>query len=147
MYMTQRLLRLRDILKPTGSIYFHCDPTASHYLKVIMDGVFGRINFRNEIIWGYRGLPSKAKKWQQKHDVLLFYSKGSEATFNVLRGNADVSGWRAVSPRERRGWPALTADSFAASVRSVDSLDHVAVGDPVLDPQVLAGGHSSSASP
>ena len=46
MYMTQRLIRLRDILKPTGSIYFHCDPTASHYVKVIMDGVFGRKNLQ-----------------------------------------------------------------------------------------------------
>ena len=51
MYMTQRLVLLRDILKPTGSMYFHCDPTASHYIKVIMDGVFGRKNFRNEIVW------------------------------------------------------------------------------------------------
>ena len=53
MYMTQRLIRLRDVLKPTGAIYFHCDPTASHYVKIIMDGIFGRNNFRNEIIWDY----------------------------------------------------------------------------------------------
>ena len=51
MYMTQRLIRLRDVLKPTGAIYFHCDPTASHYVKIIMDGIFGRNNFGNEIIW------------------------------------------------------------------------------------------------
>ena len=55
MYMTQRLVRMKRILKPTGSIYFHCDPTASHYIKVIMDGIFGRKNFRNEIVWCYRG--------------------------------------------------------------------------------------------
>ena len=53
MYITQRLIRLKDLLAPTGSIYFHCDPTASHYIKVIMDGIFGRKNFRNEIVWCY----------------------------------------------------------------------------------------------
>ncbi len=79
MYMTQRLLRLRDILKPTGSIYFHCDPTASHYLKIIMDGVFGRKNFRNEIIWSYDG-PGRppARDFRRKHDVILRYSYGED---------------------------------------------------------------------
>ena len=84
MYMTQRLLRLRDILKPTGSIYFHCDPTASHYLKVIMDGVFGRKNFRNEIIWSYRRWPSKTPNFQTMHDVILRYSRGEEWAWNQL---------------------------------------------------------------
>ena len=54
LYMTPRLLEMRRILKQTGSIYLHCDPTASHYIKIIMDGIFGDKNFRNEIIWGYR---------------------------------------------------------------------------------------------
>ena len=50
-YMVQRLLHMKVILRPTGSIYLHCDPTASHYIKVMMDGIFGHRNFRNEIIW------------------------------------------------------------------------------------------------
>ena len=54
-YMVERLLWMRFILKPTGTIYLHCDPTASHYIKVMMDGVFGHQNFRNEIIWHYDG--------------------------------------------------------------------------------------------
>ncbi|MBE8232981.1 MAG: hypothetical protein HAW67_04540 [Endozoicomonadaceae bacterium] len=83
MYMTQRLVRLKKILKDTGSIYFHCDPTASHYIKVIMDGVFGRGNFRNEIIWGYR-TGGVSKKWfARKHDVILVYSKDEkQCVFN-----------------------------------------------------------------
>ena len=76
MYMTERLIGLRDILKPTGSIYFHCDPTASHYIKVIMDGVFGRKNFRNEIIWDYTFRLMDLKRiYNRKHDVILFYAR------------------------------------------------------------------------
>ena len=54
-YMAMRLLEMRRLLKPTGTIYLHCDPTMSHYLKLVMDAIFGRRNFRNEIIWCYRG--------------------------------------------------------------------------------------------
>ncbi len=74
-YMTERLLPLKRILKPTGSIYFHCDPTASHYIKVMMDAIFGYENFCNEIIWHYDGpqRPSR-KKFGAKHDVILRYS-------------------------------------------------------------------------
>ena len=76
MYMTQRLIRLRSILKPTGSIYLHCDPEASHYLKVIMDGVFGRANFRNEIVWHYSGWNRRLRSaFNSRHDVVLFYSR------------------------------------------------------------------------
>ena len=84
MYMTQRLIRLRNILKPTGSIYFHCDSTASHYIKIIMDGVFGRKHFRNEIIWSYRRWPSKTPNFQTMHDVILRYSRGEEWAWNQL---------------------------------------------------------------
>ena len=80
-YMAIRLLEMRRILKPTGSIYLHCDPTMSHYLKELMDALFGWRNFRNEIVWGYRtgGL---GKHWfGRKHDVILFFSKSKTYTF------------------------------------------------------------------
>ena len=77
MYMTQRLVRFRAILKPTGSIYFHCDPTASHYLKVIMDGVFRRENFRNEVVWCYKENDTATRWFPRKHDVLLYYARGN----------------------------------------------------------------------
>lgn len=84
-YMAERLEECRRLLKPTGSIYLHCDPTASHYLKAVMDGVFGPRNFRNEIIWHYRRWTGKADRFQRLHDVLLFYSGGSrEITFRPL---------------------------------------------------------------
>ena len=85
--MAIRLAELRRVLKPTGSIYLHCDPTASHYLKLLMDAVFGVKNYRNELIWHYRGvaLTSAKKVYPRKHDTLLFYSKGDSWTFNVPR--------------------------------------------------------------
>ena len=74
--MAVRLLEMKRILKPTGSIYLHCDPTASHYLKMVMDGLFGSENFRNEIIWHYDGPQRPSKKtFGAKHDVLIRYSK------------------------------------------------------------------------
>ena len=83
-YMGERLAMLRDLLKPTGSIYLHCDPTASHYLKALMDALFGAAQFRNEIVWCYTG-PGNTPRWfPRKHDTLLFYCKddGVGATFN-----------------------------------------------------------------
>ncbi len=82
--MALRLIELQRILKPTGSVYLHCDPTASHYLKIVMDAIFGEENFKNEIIWHYRRWTGRAKKFQQLHDVILFYTKSNEYTFNVL---------------------------------------------------------------
>ena len=83
-FMAVRLLAMRRLLKETGSIYLHCDPTASHYLKELMDAVFGRKNFRNEIVWHYRRWTGKAKVFQKLHDIILFYSKSSDYTFNIL---------------------------------------------------------------
>lgn len=73
--MAPRLLEMRRILKDTGSIYLHCDPTASHYLKLLMDAVFGEDNFQNEIVWCYRGGGVPRKAFARKHDTILFYSK------------------------------------------------------------------------
>ena len=82
-YMAQRLFEMHRILKDTGSIYLHCDPTASHYLKIIMDAIFGRKQFQNEFIWFYSGGGASKKRWARKHDVLLFYSKSNTWTFNI----------------------------------------------------------------
>jgi len=76
--MASRLLELRRILKPTGSLYLHCDPTASHYLKILLDAVFGPPNFRNEIIWRRSGAHNKCGRWGPIHDVILFYSKSDD---------------------------------------------------------------------
>jgi len=80
-YMAIRLLECHRLLKETGSIYFHCDPTMSHYLKTLMDCVFGEGNFRNEIVWCYRKWSVSAGQFVRNHDIVLFYA-GEGRTFN-----------------------------------------------------------------
>ena len=84
LYMSYRLFEMRRILKPTGSIYLHCDPAASHYIKVIMDGVFGHQHFLNELIWKRTSAHSSAKRYGPVHDTLLFYAKSDKYTWNKL---------------------------------------------------------------
>jgi len=80
-YMAQRIIEMHRVLKDTGSLYLHCDPTASHYLKVVLDEIFGKDNFRNEIIWCYRGGGSPKKDFGKRHDVIFRYSKSANYTF------------------------------------------------------------------
>lgn len=83
--MAVRLIELHRVLKPTGSLYLHCDPTASHYLKILLDAVFGKEKFQNEIIWSYRRWPTKSKRFQRMHDDILFYHKDPDRScFNTL---------------------------------------------------------------
>ncbi len=79
--MAVRLLEMRRVLKSTGSIYLHCDPTASHYLKALMDAVFGSGNFRNEVVWKRTAGRSDGKQFGRVHDVLLLYARRG-ATWN-----------------------------------------------------------------
>ncbi len=82
--MTARLLELHRVLKPTGSLYLHCDPTASHYLKVVLDTIFGAPNFRNEIIWERTSSHNDVRrKYADVNDILLFYTKSDAYTFHV----------------------------------------------------------------
>lgn len=83
--MTARLIELHRVLKPTGSLYLHCDPTASHYLKIILDTIFTPSNFRNEIIWRRTGSHGKVKRYGPIHDVIFFYTKSDEYTWNYLK--------------------------------------------------------------
>ena len=83
-YITQRMIELYRILKETGSIYLHCDPTASHYLKQMMDCIFGRKNYKNEIIWHYQAGTKSKKFFGRKHDVILVYGKSDNAIHNRI---------------------------------------------------------------
>lgn len=103
-FMALRLQECHRILKPTGSIYLHCDPTASHYVKQLLDCIFGQTHFQNEVVWCYRGMPAKARKWQAKHDVILFYMKSPKATFHVLRGEPTAGTRRTHASAMRRGY-------------------------------------------
>lgn len=83
--MCIRLIEMRRVLKQTGAIYLHCDPTASHYLKIVMDTIFGKGNYRNEIIWHYGQRTDFHKShFSRKHDTLLFYAKSKQAKVNPV---------------------------------------------------------------
>ncbi|CAJ2377152.1 MAG: HNH endonuclease [Gammaproteobacteria bacterium] len=82
-YMAMRLLEMHRILKPTGSIYYHCDPTMSHSIKLLMDAIFGTAQFRNEIVWCYKGAETATRRFSSKHDLLLLYTKTKNYTYNM----------------------------------------------------------------
>ena len=83
-YMSVRLLEMHRLLKDTGSLYLHCDPTMSHYLKLVMDAVFGKGNFRNEVIWQRINNHNDGKQFGRVHDTLIFYSKSENWVFNPV---------------------------------------------------------------
>src|SRR5438270_11256146 len=86
--MTARLVELHRVLKPTGSLYLHCDPTASHYLKVILDTIFSPRNFRNEIIWrrygAHNDVGQGSRHFGRVHDTILFYTKSDLPIWNQV---------------------------------------------------------------
>lgn len=122
--MANQLLELHRVLKPTGSLYLHCDPTASHYLKVVLDGVFGKTNFINEIVWKRTTAHTDAKQgavhYGRIHDILFFYVRNEgEASWNPLftAHNEDYlqSHYREIDAEGRRyRWDNLTGPGGAA---------------------------------
>ena len=101
-YMAQWLIAMQRLLKPTGSVYFHCDPTASHYVKALMDAVFGHDNYRSEIIWRRTSAHNSARRWRPIHDTILMYSKTEHYRWNrVAQGYGDAyldSAYRLKTP-------------------------------------------------
>ncbi|MBL7126489.1 MAG: site-specific DNA-methyltransferase, partial [Dehalococcoidales bacterium] len=88
--MTARLTELHRVLKPTGSLYLHCDPTASHYLKLVLDQIFGPANFRNEIVWKRTSAHNDPKRFGRIHDILFFYSKSNNTIWNSVFASYDT---------------------------------------------------------
>ena len=82
--MCIRLIELKRVLKDTGSIYLHCDPSASHYLKLLLDTIFGANNFRNEIVWKRTTAHNDPKRFGRVHDILFFYSRADKPTWNTV---------------------------------------------------------------
>jgi site-specific DNA-methyltransferase (adenine-specific) len=103
--MAIRLVELRRVLKSTGSIYLHCDPTASHYLKLVMDAVFGHSHFLNEIVWCYTGPSSPGMRiFGRKHDIIFWYARGSKWTFNVDAVRLPYAESTKRNEGRRTGW-------------------------------------------
>lgn len=128
--MAVRLAELRRVLRPTGGLYLHCDPTASHYLKLVLDAVFGAAAFRNEIVWRYRRWPAKAHRFQRMHDVLFLYaaSEAHEMTFHTLYGYEDL----AESTKKTFGTKKQRAD-FSSGHRKPSVEDEASLGPPLSD--------------
>lgn len=102
--MANRLIELHRVLKPTGSLYLHCDPAASHYLKIVLDAIFGPVNFRNEIIWKRTTAKSLAtRRLPDNHDVILCYQKTDKAVWNLNE---------AFSPYDENELDAKTANKY-----------------------------------
>ena len=128
-----RLVELHRVLKPAGSIYLHCDPTASHYLKLLLDAIFRPQNFLNEIVWHYRKWPLGKYTFQRNHDVLLFYAKSGsrERVFNqqyMARSASTLKRFgtaRIVSGYDAEGVrrPSETSDEASEGVRLDDVWD------------------------
>ena len=154
-YMAIRILEMKRILKLTGTIYLHCDPTASHYLKVLMDSVFGQSNFRNEIVWCYSNSGRSKKKFTAKHDIILCYGNGGETTWTGYRVEArqeyidqmyrqrDPEGRqcriRVDAGKQRIYYPedGVTCNDWWADIPSLGSIARERVGYPTQKPLAL----------
>ena len=156
-WMAVRVLEMHRVLKPTGSLYLHCDQTASHYLKAMLDSIFGRKNFRNEVIWSYRTGGVSKRYWPRKHDSILFYVKSDSYEHSPIQERifydkqfftekVDTEGryyadvyvrdvWDDIKPiinvsKERTGYP--TQKPLALYKRMIEASSNP--GDIVLDP-------------
>ncbi len=149
--MAPRFRELRRVMKDSASIYLHCDPTASYYLKMLMDAVFGPEKFRNEIIWHY-GLGGRAPsdRFSKKHDVILFYAKTDDVVYTKPVVNDETAGrvddvWDipALAPtaNERLGYPTQKPEMLLERIIRASSRE----GDVVLDPFCGSGTALSAA--
>ncbi len=124
--MAIRLLELRRVLKDTGSIYLHCDPTASHYLKILMDTIFRKDRFRNEIVWCYRKRSIEQRQFVRNHDTILFYSKSMRNIFNTLYIPASAGTMKRWKGQKQRA-------VFEEGVRKASSISTETAQTPMPD--------------
>ncbi|HEX4080041.1 MAG TPA: DNA methyltransferase [Rhizomicrobium sp.] len=121
--MAVRLLELHRVLKPSGSLYLHCDPTASHYLKLLLDAIFGPREFLNEVIWKRTFAHGSAKRYGPVHDTLLFFARDRElcqwTNFRIPHSDEYTSHFRQLDAGSGRRFQAITLTG--AGVRSGES--------------------------
>ena len=137
--MAVRLIELRRVLKETGSLYLHCDPTMSHSLKLLLDAIFGHDNFQNEVIWGYRTGGVSKKRWPRKHDVLLFYSRGATFSFNpqMERREYGSSFFTTKVDEEGRHYADVYVRDVWEDAKPVINVSRERVGYPTQKPLAL----------
>ena len=151
-----RLAEMYRLLKDTGSIYLHCDSSASHYLKTLMDSIFGSNNFRREIIWSLQnpsGFKTLANNWIRNHDIILYYTKTSEFTFNKQYKSYDPDYLKKFKDQDEQGSyrlreggrkqymaPGIVLSSVWSDIQSMQSQGISAkegLGYPTQKPRIL----------
>jgi site-specific DNA-methyltransferase (adenine-specific) len=142
--MALRITEIHRVLKPSGSFYLHCDPTSSHYLKLVLDAIFCSQggDFQNEVVWSYQTGGASKQRYARKHDVILFYTKSEKFTFNsseIREPRTEKSMKRAQNPLGAR----ITADDvdkLPTDVFQIPALNPMAVerlGYPTQKPEAL----------
>ena len=154
-FMGPRLAEMHRVLTPTGSIYLHCDPTASHYLKGVLDAIFGIDNFRNEIVWGYSNSGRAKRFFAKKHDIILLYTKTDKAFWGNYRMPISkeylASHYRQVDDKGRRCYirvnagkrkyyypeEGMTPNDWWKDIPSLNSVAKERLGYPTQKPRIL----------
>ena len=157
-YMAIRLMEMRRTLKPTGSLFLHCDATANSYLRLLLDAVFGDQNFRNEIVWSYRTGGASRTRFSSKHDTIFFYSKTARWTYNQTKeksytksksrkpGVVNYGGGEAEFFQDETGVYNLVNMRDVWDIPYIGSTDPERTGYPTQKPVALAERIISSAS-
>ena len=143
-FMAVRLIEMRRVLKLTGSLYLHCDPTASHYLKAVMDAIFEWKQFQNEIIWCYKsGGASPKRHFSRKHDIILWYSKSKSYAFNPQTEKSYNRGFKpyrfsgVAEFQDEIGWHTIVGMKDYWEVDMVGRTSKERVGYPTQKPVAL----------
>ena len=138
-FMGVRLMEMHRLLKPTGSIYLHCDPTASHYLKGLMDAIFGRQNFRNEVVWYYKNASRGKKQHAKAHDIILLYAKDGKGIFNredvLMPYESGMTAWRHKKAGKEP--PKGKTPDDVIVMPSLNTMDKERTGYPTQKPLAL----------
>lgn len=127
-FMAPRLLEIARLLRPEGTMVLHCDPTASHYLKIACDRLFGITGFLNEVVWRYRRWPTPAKRYQRMHDTLLVYARPQEERRRFFD---PLVGVEEISEKTRAKWGDRKQEKGAAKGLSTDGT--MTEGNPLSD--------------
>lgn len=141
-YMRERLIQCERVLKPTGSLYVHCDWHASHYLKVMMDEIFTYNNFRNEIVWHYTAGTRGKNNWAKKHDIILFYTKTDKWIFNwrevVEPFESGMTKWRYTQGGQKgKEMPPGKVPDDVFEIQILNTMSNERLGYPTQKPEAL----------
>ncbi len=136
-FLAPRLAELRRVLKPGGSIYLHGDARMSHYLRLLMDAIFGRARFQNEIIWAYRTGGAGKRRFARKHDAILFYSVSKEYTFHAQYERVRYARPFFGVKKDEEGWYADVLQRDVWDIPAVINVSRERSGYPTQKPRAL----------